>query len=69
MELTLEEAVRGVTKEIRIPTLETCDVVMVMVRNQELVRIRAQPVTVWAKSICAKAFLCTTALSNVSWSR
>ncbi len=26
MELTLEEAVRGVTKEIRIPTLETCDV-------------------------------------------
>ncbi|MBS9424637.1 molecular chaperone DnaJ [Photorhabdus caribbeanensis] len=25
MELTLEEAVRGVTKEIRIPTLETCD--------------------------------------------
>lgn len=26
MELTLEEAVRGVTKEIRIPTLEECDV-------------------------------------------
>lgn len=26
MELTLEEAVRGVTKEIRIPTLESCDV-------------------------------------------
>ncbi|MEY0472292.1 molecular chaperone DnaJ [Providencia huaxiensis] len=26
MELTLEEAVRGVTKEIRIPTLETCDI-------------------------------------------
>ncbi|WP_272660351.1 molecular chaperone DnaJ, partial [Providencia sp. PROV112] len=26
MELTLEEAVRGVTKEIRIPTLEICDV-------------------------------------------
>lgn len=26
MDLTLEEAVRGVTKEIRIPTLETCDV-------------------------------------------
>lgn len=26
MELTLEEAVRGVTKEIRIPALETCDV-------------------------------------------
>ncbi|CAK9883984.1 MAG: Chaperone protein DnaJ [Candidatus Erwinia impunctatus] len=26
MELTLEEAVRGVTKEIRIPTLETCEV-------------------------------------------
>ncbi|MBG3013344.1 molecular chaperone DnaJ [Proteus faecis] len=25
MDLTLEEAVRGVTKEIRIPTLETCD--------------------------------------------
>ncbi|MEQ4922659.1 molecular chaperone DnaJ [Proteus hauseri] len=25
MELTLEEAVRGVSKEIRIPTLETCD--------------------------------------------
>ncbi|MEQ1968004.1 molecular chaperone DnaJ [Xenorhabdus nematophila] len=25
MELTLEEAVRGVTKEIRIPTLESCD--------------------------------------------
>ena len=25
IELTLEEAVRGVTKEIRIPTLETCD--------------------------------------------
>ncbi|WP_193015006.1 molecular chaperone DnaJ [Proteus sp. FME41] len=25
MELTLEEAVRGVTKEIRIPTLEACD--------------------------------------------
>ncbi|MEJ1624801.1 zinc finger domain-containing protein, partial [Escherichia coli] len=24
--LTLEEAVRGVTKEIRIPTLEECDV-------------------------------------------
>ncbi|VDZ81024.1 DnaJ protein [Salmonella bongori] len=26
MDLTLEEAVRGVTKEIRIPTLEECDV-------------------------------------------
>ncbi|OON40005.1 molecular chaperone DnaJ [Izhakiella australiensis] len=26
MELTLEEAVRGVTKEIRIPTLQECDV-------------------------------------------
>ena len=26
MELSLEEAVRGVTKEIRIPTLEECDV-------------------------------------------
>ena len=26
MELTLEEAVRGVTKEIRIPTLEECDI-------------------------------------------
>ncbi|MCW1000439.1 molecular chaperone DnaJ, partial [Streptococcus anginosus] len=25
MDLTLEEAVRGITKEIRIPTLETCD--------------------------------------------
>ena len=26
MDLTLEEAVRGVTKEIRIPTLEECDI-------------------------------------------
>nr|WP_314265238.1 molecular chaperone DnaJ [uncultured Moellerella sp.] len=26
VDLTLEEAVRGVTKEIRIPTLETCDI-------------------------------------------
>lgn len=26
MDLTTEEAVRGVTKEIRIPTLEECDV-------------------------------------------
>ncbi|UDG81040.1 Chaperone protein DnaJ [Candidatus Hartigia pinicola] len=26
MDLTLEEAVRGVTKEIRIPTLEACDI-------------------------------------------
>jgi hypothetical protein len=55
MELTLEEAVRGVTKEIRIPTLEECDVCHGSGAKAGTSRRPVQPVTVPVRCRCARA--------------
>lgn len=57
MELTLEEAVRGVTKEIRIPTLEECDVCHGSGANQVHSRRPVRPVMVLARCRCARVSL------------
>lgn len=57
MDLTLEEAVRGVTKEIRIPTLEECDVCHGSGAKRGLSRRPVRPVTVPVRCRCARGSL------------
>lgn len=57
MELTLEEAVRGVTKEIRIPTLEECDVCHGSGANQVHSRRPVRPVMALVRCRCARVSL------------
>ena len=54
MELTLEEAVRGVTKEIRIPTLEEVTFATVAVQNQVYSRRPVRPVMVLVRCRCVR---------------
>ena len=58
MELSLEEAVRGVSKEIEVPTrLFTVILVMVVARRKALQLKRVVPVMVTVKFRCVKASL------------
>ena len=57
IELTLEEAVRGVTKEIRIPTRKPVINVTAAGRKKVQSRRSVRPVTVWARCRCAGASL------------
>ena len=54
MELTLEEAVRGVSKEIRIPTLGECDRLHAAARKPVPSRRPVRPVMVLARCRCAR---------------
>jgi DnaJ-class molecular chaperone len=69
MELTLEEAVRGVTKEIRIPTLEECDVCHGSGAKAVPSRRPVQPVTVPVRCRCARVLRGTADLSALSGTR
>lgn len=57
MELTLEEAVRGVTKEIRIPTLVECEVCHGSGAKKALSLSLVQPVMVQVRYRCVRASL------------
>ena len=69
LELTLEEAVKGLKKTIKIPTYVDCDTCDGSGAKKAQVQQLAEPVKVLGKSECNKGFLSAANLSELSWPR
>ena len=69
MELSLEEAVRGVEKKIRIPTMVGCKACSGTGAKKAPNPALARPVMVTARFACNKDFLGSTNLSTLPWAR
>lgn len=70
LELSLEEAVKGLTKELRIPTLATCDLCEGSGAKKRHLCNHLWHLSWSRPSANAPRFLCgATALSNLSWPR